>query len=135
MEIFLADGDRRALRVVDAVVLDDPALGPVRADQAGLVGGRRRPRGGGLGELEPADGDVVEVVLGRVEDRAADVDLDDVRRSGSAPWKLAQIVVCVVPDFGVPDQSGSAPGRGSGSTAPVQSSITSVRSGGSGRPP
>src|SRR5512133_2094279 len=72
---LLADRDGRALRVVDGVVLDDPALGPVRPDQPGLVGGRRGPRGGGLSELKPAHGDVVEVALDRVEDRAPYVDL------------------------------------------------------------
>ena len=74
---FLAEGDGRALRVVDDVVLDDPALGPVRPDQAGLVGRRRCPGTRGLGEFKPADGDVVEVVLDRVEDRAPYVDLDE----------------------------------------------------------
>ena len=102
---LLADGDRRALRVVDDVVLDDPALGPVRTDQTGLVGGRRRPRGRGLGELEPADGDVVEVMLGRVEDRAADVDLDEfgvrVRAAEVGPDRRL-----VRADLGVPDQLG-----------------------------
>src|SRR5215207_758077 len=65
---FLADRDGRALRVVDDVVLDDPALGPVWPDQAGLVGRRRGPGAGGLGEFESMDGDVVEMVLDRVED-------------------------------------------------------------------
>ena len=64
---------------MDHVVLDDPALGPVRADQARLVRGGRRPRAGGLRQLEAADGDEVEVVLGRVEDRAPHVDLDQLR--------------------------------------------------------
>src|SRR5512133_2354942 len=79
---LLADRDGRAFRVVDDVVLDDPALGPVRPDQAGLVGRRRSPGGGGLGELKPAGGDVVDVVLGRIEDRAPYVDLTWATRSG-----------------------------------------------------
>src|SRR5512133_1881124 len=74
---LLADRDGRALRVVDDVVLDDPALGPVRPDQAGLVGRRRGPGAGGLGELKPTDSDVVEVALDRIEDRAPYVDLDE----------------------------------------------------------
>ncbi|SCM77711.1 hypothetical protein KL86PLE_60026 [uncultured Pleomorphomonas sp.] len=61
---------------MDDVVLDDPALRPVGADQSGLVGGRRRPRRGGMRQLEAANGDVVEVMLDGVEDRAAHVDLD-----------------------------------------------------------
>src|SRR5215218_8622237 len=40
---FLADRDGRALRVMDDVVFDDPALGPVRPDQTRLVGCRRGP--------------------------------------------------------------------------------------------
>jgi len=48
---------------VDDVVLDDPALGPVGADQTGLVGGRRCPGARGLGELEPTNSDVGEVML------------------------------------------------------------------------
>src|SRR5512132_275289 len=101
---LLADRDGRALRVVDDVVLDDPPLGPVRPDQAGLVGGRRGPGGGGLGELEPADSDVVDVVLDRVEDRAPYVDLDEllvwIRALEVGPDRR---LVCL--DFGVPDKS------------------------------
>src|SRR4029453_9474898 len=74
---LLADRDGRALRIVDDVVLDDPAFRPVRPDQAGLVGGRRRPGAGGLGEFKTANGDVVEVMLDRVEHGAPYVDLDE----------------------------------------------------------
>src|SRR5690606_31904441 len=74
---LLAERDGRARGVVDVVVLDYPALGPVRADEPGLVRRRRRPRGGGLAELEAAHGDVVDVVLGREEHRRAHVDLDE----------------------------------------------------------
>ncbi len=74
---LLAERDRRALGVVDEVVLDDPSLRPVGPDQTRLVRRRRRPRRGGVRHLEPAHGDVVEVVLGGVEDRAAHVDLDE----------------------------------------------------------
>src|SRR3954470_7129687 len=73
---LLPDRDRRALRVVDDVVLDDPALRPVGADQAWLVGGGRGPGAGRLRQLEAAHGDVVQVVLARVEHGAPDVDLD-----------------------------------------------------------
>ena len=101
---LLAERDRRALRVVDEVVLDDPALRPVGSDQARLVRGRGRPRCGGLGHLEPAHRDVVEVVLDGMEDRAAHVDLDELDR-----W-VGALEVCpdrrrLVPDLGVPDVS------------------------------
>ena len=55
----LAQRDARADRVADHVVLDDPALAPVRADQADLLGGGRRPGGGGVAQREAAHGDVV----------------------------------------------------------------------------
>ena len=100
---FLADRDGRALGVVDSVVLDDPALRPVRADETGLVGGRRCPRAGGLSQLEPAHGDEVDVVLGRVEDGASHVDLDGVR-VGVGTLEVGPDRRRVVLDFGVPDQ-------------------------------
>ena len=90
---------------MDEVVFDDPALGPVRTDQAGLVRGRRRPGGCGLGQLEPADGDVVEVMLRRVEDRAADVDLDQFGVRVSA-LEVGPDRGLVRADLGVPDQLG-----------------------------
>ncbi|MCE3277702.1 MAG: hypothetical protein K0R13_3557, partial [Propionibacteriaceae bacterium] len=89
---------------MDDVVLDDPALGPVWPDQTGLIGRRRSPGAGGLGEFKPANGDVVEVVVDRVEDGASYVDLDQL---------LVRIRILEVspdgglfiPDFGVPDKS------------------------------
>ena len=58
------------------VVLDDPALAPVRADQADLLGGRRRPGRGGVAQREAAHGDVVPARLVRIEHGPAHVDLD-----------------------------------------------------------
>ena len=72
----LAERDPHARRVADVVVLDDPALAPVRADQADLLGGGRRPGRGGVHHREAAHGDVVDARLVRVEHRPADVDLD-----------------------------------------------------------
>ena len=100
---FLADRDSRAFGVVDPVVLDDPALGPVRSDETGLIGGWGRPRAGGMSQLEPAHGDEVDVVLGRVEDGAAHVDLDGVR-VGVGTVEVGPDRRRVVLDFGVPDQ-------------------------------
>ena len=102
---LLAERDGRALRVVDDVVLDDPALRPVGADEAGLVGGRRGPRAGGLRQLEAAHGDVVDVVLGGIEDGAAHVDLDELRvRVGAVEVRPDRRVVRA--DLGVPDEPG-----------------------------
>ena len=70
-----AQGDARADRVADRVVLDDPAFAPVGADQADLLGGGRGPVRGGIREGEAADGDVVHARLLGIEDGAADVDL------------------------------------------------------------
>src|SRR5215212_3402769 len=101
---FLADRDGRALRVMDDVVFDDPALGPVRPDQTRLVGCRRGPGSGGLGEFKPANGDVVEVVLDRIEHRAPYVDLDEllvrIRALEVGPDRRL-----VRPDSCVPDKS------------------------------
>jgi hypothetical protein len=71
-----AQGDAGADRVADHVVLDDPALAPMGADQADLLGRGRRPGGGGVAHREAAHGDVVDARLFRVEHGAADVDLD-----------------------------------------------------------
>src|SRR5581483_3209589 len=99
---LLADRDRRALRVVDDVVLDDPTLGPVGADQTWLIRGGRRPRAGSVREFETADGDEVAVVLGRVEDRASDVDLDELGVRVSA-LEVRPDARRIVADLGVPD--------------------------------
>ena len=62
---------------MDHVVLDDPALRPVGADEPGLLGGGRGPRARRLRQLEAAHGDVVDVVLDGGEHRPADVDLHE----------------------------------------------------------
>src|SRR5699024_3872897 len=72
-----AHGDAGTGGVMDDVVLDHRALGPVRADEAGLVRGRRCPRGGGVRQLETAHGDVVQVLLGGVEHRLPGGDLHE----------------------------------------------------------
>ena len=61
--------------VADFTVLDDPASGPVGADHAVLVGGGRRPGGGGFGDEKTADGYVTDTGFGRHETFPADVDL------------------------------------------------------------
>ena len=66
--------DAGADRVADYVVLDDPALAPVGADQADLLRGGRSPRGRGVAHGETAHGDVVSPRLIRIEDRAPDID-------------------------------------------------------------
>ena len=71
-----ADRDARALAVGDLAILNDPALGPVGADHAVLIGGGRGPGGGGLLDAEAADRDVADAGLLRHEAFAADVDLD-----------------------------------------------------------
>src|SRR5690606_28751373 len=73
---LLAQRHRGALGTVDDVVLDDPALGPVRPDQPRLVRRGWSPGCGRVGQLEPANGHVVHVVVDRVEDRPTYVDLD-----------------------------------------------------------
>ena len=83
-----------------------------------------------MGEFEAADGDVVEVVLGRVEDGAPDVDLDELV-VGVRTLEVGPDRRLLSADLGVPDEPGLFGVRGSRSTVPVQSSITSVRSGGS----
>src|SRR5690606_37074756 len=98
---LLAERDGRARGVVDVVVLDYPALGPVRADEPGLVRRRRRPRGGRLAELEATHGDVVDVVLGREEHRRAHVDLDERGVRGDA-GEVGPHGGRVLADLGVP---------------------------------
>ena len=70
-----AQRDARAARVADLIVLDDPALAPMRADQADLLGGGRRPGRGRVAQDEAAHGEVVDAGLFRVEDRATHIDL------------------------------------------------------------
>ena len=102
---LLAERDRRALGVVDDVVLDDPALRPVRADQAGLVGGRRCPRSRGVGQFETGDGDVVEVVLDGVEHGSAHVDLDQLG-VGIGTGEVCPDGGVIGAHLGMPDQPG-----------------------------
>ena len=61
--------------MADHVVLDDPALAPVGADQADLLGRGRGPGRRGLAQGEAAHGDVVPAGRVGVEHRPADVDL------------------------------------------------------------
>jgi len=63
-------------RVADDVVLDDPAFAPVRADQADLLGCRRRPGRGCMAHREAAHGDEVPSRLVGIEHGPADVDFD-----------------------------------------------------------
>src|SRR5687767_13793108 len=102
---LLADRDGRALRIVDDVVLDDPALRPVWPDQTGLVGRRWGPGAGGLGEFKPANGDVVDVVLDRVEHGAPYVDLDELLVRVRA-LEVGPDGGLLITDLGVPDKSG-----------------------------
>src|ERR1043165_203032 len=64
----LTERDAGAARVVDFVVLNDPALVPVGGDEADLSHGGRRPVCGGVAQVEPAYGDVVDGGLFRRED-------------------------------------------------------------------
>ena len=71
---ILAQGDAGALGVGDLAVLNHPALGPVGADHAVLQGGGGCPLGGGLGHHKACQGDVVHMLLLRVEAVGADGD-------------------------------------------------------------
>ena len=75
----LAQRDARAARVADDVVLDHPALAPVRSDQADLLGGGRRPGGGRVAHRKTADRQVVRPRLLGIKHRLADVDLHQLR--------------------------------------------------------
>ena len=90
---------------MDHVVLDDPALGPVGADEPGLVGSGRGPRAGRLRELEAAYGDVVDVVLGGGEHRLAHVDLRELG-VGVGAAEVGPDRRGVRADLGVPDEPG-----------------------------
>ena len=59
----LAQGDACALGVGNLAVLNNPALGPVGADHAVLVGGGRGPGGGGLVDVKAAYSDVAHAGL------------------------------------------------------------------------
>ena len=71
----LAQGDAAALGIADFAVLNDPALGPVGAHHAFLIGGGRSPGGSCLAYHEPGQGDVPDAGATGVEAVAADVDL------------------------------------------------------------
>ena len=62
LQIF-AEGDAGAFGIGDFAVLDDPAFGPVRADHAFLIGGRRRPLGCGAADCKSGEGDVADAFL------------------------------------------------------------------------
>ena len=72
----LSERHARAGGVLDRVVFDDPTLGPVGADEADLLGGRRGPRRGSLLECEAAHGDEIPPGLARVEHRLPHIDFD-----------------------------------------------------------
>src|ERR1039457_246113 len=71
----LAQADAHAFGVADDVVLDDPALAPVGADESDLLGGRGRPLGSGLAHVKTAHRNIVTARLVRVEATVAHVDL------------------------------------------------------------
>ena len=99
--LILAQADAAALRVMDMVILDDPSLAPVRADQSRLVAGGRREGAGGLRQLKPGHGDVVFSALRRIEDAFAHVDL------GQLPVRVRPLEVG--PDGGVRNAHPAAP--------------------------
>ncbi len=75
IQIF-AKADACALAAPDLAVLDDPALRPVRADHAVLVGCRRRPGRRCLVDVESLHSDIAPAGLRRHEALPAHVDLD-----------------------------------------------------------
>ena len=62
--------------VADHIVLDDPALAPVRADQADLFRGGRRPGCCRLTQNKAADGDEINAGLLWIKHRLAHVDFN-----------------------------------------------------------
>src|SRR4051794_15158639 len=71
----LPQRDARALRVTDHVILDNPTLTPMCADQSYLLGRRRRPLRRRLAHAKPADGDVIPPGLVGIEAGVAHIDL------------------------------------------------------------
>ena len=72
----LAQRDARADRVADLIVFNDPALAPVRPDQANLPCCGWRPGRGRLTQNEAPHRDVVHAHRLRKEDALADMDLN-----------------------------------------------------------
>ena len=56
---FLSNTDSAAFCIVNLIVLNDPALAPVRSQKSWLICGRRGPRACRLGHLEAAYRDIV----------------------------------------------------------------------------
>ena len=102
---FLAERDSRAFRIVDNVVLDDPALGPVWADEAGLFSCRGGPWGSRLRQLEAAHSDVVDMVLGGVKHRPAHIDFNKLG-VGVGPLEVGPDSCRILTDLCVPDETG-----------------------------
>src|SRR6185312_15992014 len=72
----LAERDAGTTRIADLVVLDDPALVPVGADETALAHGGCGPVRRGIAQFEAGKGDVVDAGLFRCEDGGAHADLD-----------------------------------------------------------
>src|SRR6185437_7142581 len=72
----LAERDAGTTRIADLVVLDDPALVPVGADETALAHGGCGPVRRGIAQFEAGKGDVVDAGLFRCEDGGAYADLD-----------------------------------------------------------
>ncbi len=68
--------DTSTFRIADIVVLNDPALGPMRADQSDLLGCRRRPGRSGMHDCKTAHCNEVSPRLIRVEKRLPHVDFN-----------------------------------------------------------
>ncbi len=72
--VVFPKSDPGADGIADRVVFDDPAFRPMRADQADLLGGGRRPGCCSMLEGKSAQGNVVQTRLFRVEDRLPRID-------------------------------------------------------------
>ena len=75
---ILAKADAGAEGIVDIVVFDNPALGPVGAEQTFLIAGGRGPAAGSLRHFETAHGQVVHAGTFRVEAGFAHIDFGQV---------------------------------------------------------
>ncbi len=78
----------------------------MRADQANLFGGGRRPRGGRVAQDEPAHGNVVDARFLRVEYRATHVDLHQLR-VGIHPFELRPNRSVVLVHLAEPERGGA----------------------------